>query len=47
VAVASIPEKIRGFGPIKQRSLAAARAEERALTEQFRAGAAPFLKAAE
>ena len=47
VALASIPEKIRGFGPIKQRHLAAAKAEEAALREQFGAGATPFLKAAE
>ena len=46
-AIASIPEKIRGFGPIKLRSLAVARAEEQALTEQFRAGAPSFLKATE
>ena len=42
-----IPEKIRGFGPVKQRHLAAAKAEEAALREQFRAGAATFLRAAE
>ena len=42
-----IPEKIRGFGHVKLRHLAAAKAEEAALREQFRAGAAPFLKAAE
>jgi indolepyruvate ferredoxin oxidoreductase len=47
VAVATVPEKIRGYGPIKQRSVAAAKAEEQVLMEQFRAGAAPFLKAAE
>jgi indolepyruvate ferredoxin oxidoreductase len=47
VALASVPEKIRGFGPVKQRHLAAAKAEEANLREQFRAGAAPFLKAAE
>jgi indolepyruvate ferredoxin oxidoreductase len=47
VALAAIPEKIRGFGPVKQRHLAAAKAEEAALREQFRSGAAPFLKAAE
>ena len=47
VALAAIPEKIRGFGPIKQRHLAAAKAEEAALREQFRTGASPFLKAAE
>jgi indolepyruvate ferredoxin oxidoreductase len=48
VALASIPEKIRGFGPVKQRHLAAARAEQAAFYEHFRAGGAPqFLKAAE
>ncbi|MFN3656916.1 MAG: indolepyruvate ferredoxin oxidoreductase family protein [Pseudolabrys sp.] len=47
VALASIPEKIRGFGPVKQRHLAAAKAEEAALREQFRTGSTPFLKAAE
>ena len=31
VALAAIPEKIRGFGPVKQRHLAAAKAEEAAL----------------
>ena len=47
VALAMIPEKIRGFGPVKQRHLAAAKAEEVALREQFRAGEPPVLKAAE
>ena len=47
VALASIPEKIRGYGPVKQRHLAAAKAEESALREQFKAGAATYLKAAE
>jgi indolepyruvate ferredoxin oxidoreductase len=47
VELAMIPEKIRGFGPVKQRHLAAAKAEEAALREQFLAGGAPFLKAAE
>ena len=47
VALASIPEKIRGYGPVKQRHLAAAKAEEASLREQFRAGTTPFLKAAE
>jgi indolepyruvate ferredoxin oxidoreductase len=47
VALAMLPEKIRGFGPVKQRHLAAAKAEEAELLEQFRAGGAPFLKAAE
>ena len=47
VALAMIPEKIRGFGPVKQRHLAAAKAEEATLLEQFRAGATTFLRAAE
>ena len=47
VELAMIPEKIRGFGPVKQRHLVAAKAEQAALREQFKAGAAPFLKAAE
>jgi indolepyruvate ferredoxin oxidoreductase len=47
VGLASIPEKIRGFGHVKLRHLAAAKAEEMALLEQFRAGGAPLLKAAE
>ena len=47
VALASLPEKIRGFGPVKARHLAAAKAEAADLREQFGAGAAPFLKAAE
>ncbi len=47
VCLASIPEKIRGYGPVKMRHLAAAKADEAALFEQFRSGAAPMLKAAE
>jgi indolepyruvate ferredoxin oxidoreductase len=47
VALASVPEKIRGFGHVKQRHLKAAKADEAALSEQWRAGAAPLLKAAE
>jgi indolepyruvate ferredoxin oxidoreductase len=47
VALASIPEKIRGFGPVKERHLRAAKAEEAALLEQFKATSAPLLKAAE
>ena len=47
MALAALPEKIRGFGPVKMRHLAAAKAEEAGLREQFRSGAAPFLKAAE
>lgn len=47
VALASIPEKIRGFGPVKERHLVAAKADEAALREQFSSAATPFLKAAE
>ncbi len=47
VALASIPEKIRGFGHVKQRHLAAAKAEEAALLEQFRSGAPALREAAE
>jgi indolepyruvate ferredoxin oxidoreductase len=47
VGLAAIPEKIRGFGPVKLRHLTAAKADEAALLEQFRAGGAPLLKAAE
>jgi indolepyruvate ferredoxin oxidoreductase len=36
VAVASIPEKIRGFGPIKPRSVTAAKAEESVLLTRLR-----------
>jgi indolepyruvate ferredoxin oxidoreductase len=47
VALAAIPEKIRGFGHVKQHHLTAAKADEAALLEQFRAGAPAMLKAAE
>jgi len=47
VALASLPEKIRGYGPVKQRHLAAVKAEEAALWAQFRAAPRPLLKAAE
>jgi len=47
VGLAAIPEKIRGFGHIKARSLTAAKAEEAALLAQFRASAPALLKAAE
>ena len=41
VGLAAIPEKIRGFGPVKQRHLTAAKADEAALLEQFRVGVRP------
>jgi indolepyruvate ferredoxin oxidoreductase len=47
VGLAAVPEKIRGFGHVKQQHLAAAMADETALLEQFRAGAPALLKAAE
>src|SRR5215510_673445 len=47
VALAAIPEKIRGFGHVKVRHLKAAKADEAALLDQFRSGGAPLLKAAE
>jgi indolepyruvate ferredoxin oxidoreductase len=48
VGLASIPEKIRGFGHVKARHIAVAKADEAALLEQFRTGGgAPLLKAAE
>src|SRR6266568_3972888 len=47
VALAAIPEKIRGFGHVKMRHLKAAKAEEAALLAQLRTGPAPLLKAAE
>jgi len=47
VGLSAIPEKIRGFGHVKQRHLQAAKADEAALLEQFRAGPTTLLKAAE
>jgi indolepyruvate ferredoxin oxidoreductase len=47
VGLAAIPEKIRGFGHVKQRHLVAAKADEAALLEQFSAGSPTLLKAAE
>ncbi len=35
-ALVSVPEKIRGFGPVKMRSVKAARAEGAALLSRFR-----------
>jgi indolepyruvate ferredoxin oxidoreductase len=47
VGLAAIPEKIRGFGPVKMRHLTAAKADEAALLDQFRAGPVVLLTAAE
>jgi indolepyruvate ferredoxin oxidoreductase len=47
VGLAVIPEKIRGFGHVRQRHLTAAKAAEAELFEQFRSGRPALLKAAE
>jgi indolepyruvate ferredoxin oxidoreductase len=47
VGIAAIPEKIRGFGHVKMRHLASAKADEAALIDQLRSGAPHYLKAAE
>ncbi|MBV8565078.1 MAG: indolepyruvate ferredoxin oxidoreductase family protein [Methylobacteriaceae bacterium] len=47
VALASIPEKIRGYGYVKRRQLAAAKAEEAELLAQYRAGTPAMKVAAE
>jgi indolepyruvate ferredoxin oxidoreductase len=47
VGLAVIPEKIRGFGHVRQRHLTAAKAAEAELLEQFRSGRPALLKAAE
>jgi len=47
VALALIPEKIRGFGHVKTRHLAAAKVEEATLLAQFRAEKTPLREAAE
>jgi indolepyruvate ferredoxin oxidoreductase len=47
VALLSLPEKIRGFGHVKSRNIAAAKAEEAELLAQFRAGPKAVSLAAE
>jgi indolepyruvate ferredoxin oxidoreductase len=47
VAIASIPEHIRGYGHVKERHLETAKAEEEALLRAFRDPDAPQAKAAE
>jgi indolepyruvate ferredoxin oxidoreductase len=47
VGLAAIPEKIRGFGHVKMRHLATAKADEATLLDQLRAGSPHYLKAAE
>ncbi|HMF05520.1 MAG TPA: indolepyruvate ferredoxin oxidoreductase family protein, partial [Methylocella sp.] len=47
VALASLPEKIRGFGHVKLRHMLTAKAEEQALLQQFHSYPAPVKLAAE
>ncbi|HZH53654.1 MAG TPA: indolepyruvate ferredoxin oxidoreductase family protein [Microvirga sp.] len=47
VALAAIPQKIRGFGHVKERNLRAAKAEEAELLARFRAPVQPLPLAAE
>jgi indolepyruvate ferredoxin oxidoreductase len=47
VALASLPDRIRGFGPVKMRSIAAAETERAVLLERFRNTGARLLNAAE
>ena len=47
LALASIPEKIRGFGHVKEKSIALAKAEEAPLLRAFREAPAPVGVAAE
>jgi indolepyruvate ferredoxin oxidoreductase len=47
VGIAAISEKIRGFGHVKLRHLAAAKADEAMLLDQVRSGPPQLMKAAE
>ena len=47
VGLAAIPEKIRGYGPVKARHLKAAKAEEATLLARLRAGTPALRQAAE
>jgi indolepyruvate ferredoxin oxidoreductase len=47
VGLANIPQKIRGFGHVKERNLKAAKQEEAELLARFRAGEPPMQVAAE
>ncbi|WP_298961253.1 indolepyruvate ferredoxin oxidoreductase family protein [uncultured Methylobacterium sp.] len=47
VGLANLPQAIRGYGPVKAKNLAAAKAEEAALLARFRAPEAPVAAAAE
>ena len=47
VGLAGLPQRIRGYGPVKARNLEAVRAEEAALLARFRTDDAPLATAAE
>ena len=47
VALAELPLKIRGFGPVKAENEAKAAKEREALLAAFRQGGSPVLQAAE
>jgi len=47
VAIAGLPDRIRGFGHVKERNLEAAKAEEARLLAEFRSPAPPAARAAE
>ena len=47
VQLATIPEQIRGFGHVKEKNLARAKANESALLETFRSKPGRFASAAE
>jgi indolepyruvate ferredoxin oxidoreductase len=47
IALAAMPEKIRGYGHVKERHIKAAKAEEQVLLDQFRNGGLNFKTAAE
>ena len=47
VQLAGIPDQIRGFGHVKEKNLARAKANQAGLLEAFRGGAAPLAGAAE
>ena len=38
MAIAALPELIRGYGPVKERSIAKARQQEKLLKEQLNRG---------
>jgi indolepyruvate ferredoxin oxidoreductase len=47
VALAALPEKMRGFGHVKERNVAAALSEQAVLREALRGGGTPRAMAAE